>query len=109
VGEIPDLSKLNGKKKPEPEPEAGPPQARTAFLVVVGADGNIQVSADTTQEIEVERPCTTDDIYTAAALICKDIQVQQTAALVSQSLLQMGSMLQQQATDQQLRQRLNLK
>jgi len=108
MAEVPDLSKLNGNKPPAPE-ATGPIQARTAFLVIVGADGNIQVSADLDQEVLVEQSCTTDDIYMAAALITKDIQVQQTAALVQQGLLQMGSMVQQHQQDAQLRQHLNLK
>jgi hypothetical protein len=109
MAEIPDLSKLNGNKPPEPEPATGPLQAHTAFLVVVGADGNIQVSTDTGQTVEVAKVCTTDDIFTACGLIQKDIQVQQTAALVQNGLLQMGSLMQQQQADQAIRHRLNLK
>lgn len=104
--EIPDLSKLkNGNQPTEPEPEKAP--ARTAFMVVVGADGNVVISTETGHE--VTQVCTHDDIYTACALIMKDIEVQQTAGLVQQSLLQMGSMLQQHQQDAQLRQHLNLK
>lgn len=109
MADVPDLSQLkNGSKPPEPEaPQAVP--ARTAFLVVVGADGNIQVSADVGQPVEMKERCTTDDIFMACSLICKDIGVQQTAQLVSAQLLQMGSALQQQTQEQQIRQRLNLK
>jgi hypothetical protein len=107
VNEIPDLSKLNGSTPPEPAP--APIPAKTAFLVVVDDQGNIQVSSDLGLDVTVERPCSTDDIYTACALIQMDIQSQRTADLVSKSLLQMGSMLQQQSQNEQLRQRLNLK
>jgi hypothetical protein len=108
MADVPDLSKLkNGTRPPAPEPEKT--VARTAFLVVVRADGNIVVSIDTGQEVEVQHPCTTDDIYMAATLICKDIAVQQTAQAVQSGLLQMGSVLQQQTQDQQIRQHLNLK
>lgn len=109
MAQIPDLSKLNGNKSPEPDAEPTAVQARTAFLVVVGADGNVQVTADLGQRVEVEKQVTTDDIYNAATLICKDIQVQQTAALVTNGLMQMGSLIQQQTADQAIRQRLNLK
>jgi hypothetical protein len=106
MAEIPDLSKMKNGNKP-PEPQAV--QAKTAFLVVVGTDGNIQVSADTSLDVEVQSQPTTDDIYTACALITKDIQVQQTAALVSNGLLQMGSLLQQQAQNEQIKNALRLK
>lgn len=109
MSEIPDLSKLNGSKPPEPEQPSGPVQARTAFLVVVDAKGNIQVSTNTTQDVEVDHECTTDDIFTACSLILKDIQVQQTAGLVQASLMQMGAAMQQQAMNEQIRQRINLK
>lgn len=108
MNEIPDLSKLKDNGTPQPD-KATPVPAKTAFLVVVGADGNIQVSADTGLEVEVQGQPTTDDIYTACTLITKDIQVQQTAGLVSNSLLQMGSMLQQQAQNQQIKNALRLK
>jgi len=106
MAEIPDLSKL---KDAQPEaPEQPKPLPRTAFLVVVDADGNIQVStADI--GLDVQQVGTTDDVYTSCALIMKDIQVQQTAGLVQQGLLQMGSLMQKQQQDQQLRQHLNLK
>lgn len=109
--EIPDLSKLkNGQQPPPPTPEQpSMPQARTAFLVIVGADGNILVSTDLDQEIQVDHPVTTDDLYAACSLIMKDITVQQTAGLVSQGLLQMGSLMQRQAQDQAIASRLNLK
>jgi hypothetical protein len=106
VPEIPDLSKMKNNQPP-PEPE--PALARTAFLVIVGADGNIEVTVNLSREVAVERQATTDDIYAASTLINKDIQVQQTAMLVQQGLLQMGSMMQQQAQNDQIRNRLNLK
>lgn len=110
MADVPDLSQLkNGSKPPEPEAPSQAVPARTAFLVVVGADGNIQVSADVGQPIEMKELCTTDDVFMACSLICKDIGVQQTAQLVQASLLQMGSALQQQTQEQQIRQRLNLK
>lgn len=109
MAEIPDLSKLNGTPPPQPEQPTGPRQAHMAFLVIVAGDGNIQVSTDTGQEIEAAKQPTTDDIYSACALIQKDIQMQQTAQLVQGGLLQMGSMMQQAQVDQNLRQRLNLK
>lgn len=105
--QIPDLSKLKNNEAPSDKPEPVP--AKTAFLVVVGADGNIQVSADTSLEVEVQSQPSTDDIYTACALITKDIQVQQTAALVSNGLLQMGSLLQQQEQNQRIKNSLRLK
>lgn len=109
--EIPDLSKLkNGQQPPPPTPEQPTStRVRTAFLVIVGADGNIVVSADVAQEIEFEHPVTTDELYSACSLIIKDITVQQTAGLVSQGLLQMGSLMQRQAQDQAIASRLNLK
>jgi hypothetical protein len=106
VPEIPDLSRL---KNNQPPPEAKSALARTAFLVIVGADGNIEVTVDLSRDVSVERHATTDDIYAASTLIIKDVQVQQTAMLVQQGLLQMGSMVQQQAADAQIRNRLNLK
>lgn len=109
MADVPDLSKLKNGSTPPPEPDQPAPVARTAFLVVVGADGNIAVSNDTGQEVEVQQKCTTDDIYMAATLIIKDIQVQQTAQLVQNGLLQMGNLMQQQQQEQAIRNRLNLK
>lgn len=105
--EIPDLSKLG---KPSAAATDAPPQQaalRVAFTVLVGADGNVVISADTGHE--VQQACTHDDIYTACAMIMKDVQVQQTAQVVQRSLLQMGSMMQQAQTDSAIRQHLNLK
>lgn len=104
--EIPDLSKLNSKKDPEPEEEKQ--TYRTAFTVLVDANGNIQVSSDI-GDVEVEHQASHDEIWSACQLIIKDIQIQQTAGLVQGGLLQMGSMMQQAQVDQQLRHRLNLK
>lgn len=107
--EIPDLSQIkNGQQAPPTEP-IPPAQANTAFLVIVGADGNINVTGNLDVEVAVDRPVTPDDIYSACSLIIKDVQVQQTAALVQAGLLQMGSMMQQQAQHEQIRNRLNLK
>jgi hypothetical protein len=105
MAEIPDLSKLNGSS-PDPDEQK---VFRTGFMVLVDAQGNIQVTADLGENVIVEHPPTHDEIWSAASLICKDIQVQQTAGLVQTSLLQMGSMMQQAQVDTQLRQRLNLK
>lgn len=105
--EVPDLSKLkNGSAPTDPEPPAQP-VLRTAFLVLVGADGNVVVSTDV--DHEVEHTCTPDDIYVNCAFIMKDIQIQQTAGLVQQALLQMGSMMQQAQVDQQIRKNIKLK
>lgn len=108
MAEIPDLSQLkNGQQAPaDPAP---PTQARTAFLVIVGVNGDINVVGNLDTEVAIERTITPDDIYSACTLIIKDVQVQQTAALVQAGLLQMGSMMQQQAQTDQIRNRLNLK
>lgn len=107
MAQIPDLSKL-GNKPPEPEPEEKKTY-RTAFSVLVDANGNIQVSSDAPEGIEVDHQASHDEIWSACQLIIKDIQVQQTAGLVQGGLLQMGSMMQQAQVDAQLRNRLNLK
>lgn len=104
--DVPDLSKLNGESKTEPQP---PQVYRTAFLVLVDAQGNIQVSSEVGENTTVEHPATHDEIWSACQLIIKDIQVQQTAGLVQQGLLQMGSIMQQQSVDQQIRNRINLR
>lgn len=109
MAEIPDLSKLKNGQQPPPPEEPANTRVRTAFLVVVGADGNIVVSTDLAQDIQIEHQVSTDDLYSACSLIIKDIQVQQTAGLVSQGLLQMGSLMQRQAQDQAIASRLNLK
>lgn len=109
MAEIPDLSKLNGNKPPEPEQPTGPVQMRTAFMVLVDAKGNIQVSSDVGENILVDHQPSHDEIWSACQLIIKDIQVQQTAGLVQTALLQMGSAMQQQAMNEQIRQRINLK
>jgi hypothetical protein len=107
--EIPDLSKLKNGSTP-PEPEAPQQQeVRTAFLVLVDANGNIQVSTDVGENIVPDHMASHDEIWSACQLIIKDIQIQQTAGLVSNGLLQMGSALQQHAQEQALRARLNLK
>lgn len=108
MAQIPDLSKLNSNKPPEPDTEEKKPTYRTAFSVLVDANGNIQVSSDV-PDIEVDHQASHDEIWSACQLIIKDITVQQTAGLVQGGLLQMGSMMQQAQVDQQLRNRLNLK
>jgi hypothetical protein len=108
VSDVPDLSKL--KNNAPPEPEAEQPQIyRTAFTVLIDANGNIQVSSDLPEGIEAEHQATHDEIWSTCQLIIKDIQAQQIAGMVQGSLLQMGSMMQQAQVDQHLRKRLNLK
>lgn len=106
--EIPDLSKLKNNTPPEPEAEEKQTY-RTAFTVLVDANGNIQVSSDLPEGVEADHLATHDEIWSTCQLIIKDIQAQQIAGLVQGGLLQMGSMMQQAQVDQHLRQRLNLK
>lgn len=106
--QIPDLSKLKDNTPPQPEVEEKRTY-RTAFTVLVDANGNIQVSSDLPPDIETDHQATHDEIWSTCQLIIKDIQAQQIAGLVQGGLLQMGSMMQQAQVDQHLRQRLNLK
>lgn len=106
MADIPDLSKSNGQAPPTAS--TPPIRAAVAFLVIVQHDGTIVATSDTTQAVGVAREATPDDIYAACSLICKDVIVQQTAALTQQAILQMGAALQQQAQTAKIRSGLNL-
>ena len=93
------------EENPEPEGE----QVRTAFLVVVGKDGNTVAIPDLDYAIIRDHMPSVDEIYSAVSVVAKDIQVQETAQITTQFMQQMAAAAQQQMQAQQLAQRLNLK
>lgn len=81
---------------------------RTAFLVLVDTDGNVQVTPDLDVQVERQHLPSADEVYGIAAVVQKDIAAQESAALTQNSLMQMGSAMRQQTENQQLRSQLKL-
>lgn len=89
-----------------PEPEGQP--VRTAFLVVVGQDGSAVAISDLDLAVVRDYLPSTDDIYGALQIICKDIEVQEGAQVTASFMHQMAMAQMQQRANQQLVAGLNL-
>lgn len=86
-----------------PEPELPPiPVVTTAFLVVVSSDGQTMATGDLHHQVIQSRLPSADDIYSACAVIQKDITTTESAMRTQQAMIQYGQQMQQQAQAQQL-------
>lgn len=92
---------------PPGEDEIGIP-VTTAFLVAIGLDGAVVATADLTQKFVPRRGATGDDIYGAAAVVQKDLQVAETAQRTQQQMMAVGQAMQRQAQEAQLRASLKI-
>jgi hypothetical protein len=100
------LAKM-AEDNPPSEDEIGTP-VTTAFLVAVGLDGAVVATSDLTQQFVPRRGATPDDIYGAASVVLKDLQVMETASRTQQAMMMMGQAMQQQQQEAALRSRLKL-
>jgi hypothetical protein len=100
------LAKM-AEENPPAEDEVGTP-VTTAFIVAIGLDGAVVATSDLTQQYVPRRGATPDDIYGAASVVLKDLQVMETAQRTQQAMMMMGQAMQQQAQEAALRQRLKL-
>jgi hypothetical protein len=89
-----------------PEPEGQP--VRTAFLVVVAQDGSAVAVSDLDLAVVRDYLPSTDDIYGALQVICKDIEVQEGAQTTASFMHQMAMAQMQQRQHQQMVAGLNL-
>jgi hypothetical protein len=95
------------EENPPSEDEVGTP-VTTAFIVAIGLDGAVVATSDLTQQYVPRRGATPDDIYGAASVVLKDLQVMETAQRTQQAMMMMGQAMQQQAQEAALRSRLKL-
>jgi hypothetical protein len=95
------------EENPPSEDEIGTP-VTTAFLVAVGLDGAVVATSDLTQQFVPRRGATPDDIYGAASVVLKDLEVMETASRTQQAMMMMGQAMQQQQQEAALRSRLKL-
>ena len=81
---------------------------RTAFLVILDKDGNVQVTPDLSAKVQRQHMPSADEVYGLAGVVQKDIAAQESAALTQQALMSMGQQMRQHAQDQQIRSNLKL-
>jgi hypothetical protein len=96
------LEALAEKNPPEPEK----PQVLTAFLVVVGTDGNPQVMAFPDPDLEMLSEPTNDLVFQAASTIVKDIQLGEAAQATVAMMAQQAQMMAQHQQEAMIRARL---
>lgn len=97
------LAKLAEENEPEGE------QVRTAFLVVVTHDGTTIAVPDINMPLVLDHPASVDEIFGAAQVVIKDIQVQETAQHTAAFMQQMAMAQIQARQNAALAQRLDLK
>ena len=88
------------------EPEAR--QVRTAFLVIINPEGDVQVTAELNVPLQRAHIPNNDEIYSACATVQKDILVQDTSVRTAMTMQQVAMQAQQQFQAQRLAQSLNL-
>lgn len=69
-------------------------QALTGFLIVQSTDGTWAVLPDPTTEVEVQRPPTSDDIFSGCAVVQKDIVARESAVHTQHAMMQLGAAMQ---------------
>lgn len=79
----------------EAEP-AGPEAVDYAFLIYAKPDGQLVLTNDINVAIQPERAPTHDEVFSAFAIMQKDMLIQQTAATSAQAVLQMQQAMMQQ-------------
>lgn len=93
-------------------PEAEPRKALTAFVVVVGFDGNPEVMAFEDEELVVQVHPTPDLVFAACSTVVKDLQAQETAqhaaALTAQFMTQQARAMMEQQQAEAIRAGLHL-
>jgi len=104
--DIPDLSKLKHEEKQE---EPSVIKARTAFLVIVDENGEIYAQPDLAIPLTRSYFPSADDIYSACAVVQRDITVQISAQHTVLGMQQMAMMQAQRLQEAQLLQGINLK
>lgn len=65
-------------------------QALTAFLVVIGEDGQISFQPDVNYPLVLQRFPHPDEVQAAALVVADNIAVQKTAATVQQAMAVLG-------------------
>jgi hypothetical protein len=95
---VENLAQERGGPAEEPEER----RALTAFLVVVGLDGNPEVLSFNDPNLNLLTGPTPDLIYAAAQTIAKDFLAMETARATAEVMQQHAMALQQQMQDQML-------
>jgi hypothetical protein len=98
---VEELARRNG----ESPSEAGAPQAQkvlTAFLVVVGLDGNPTPMAFNDPQFDILTQATPDLIHAFCGTVRKDIEAMESAQATAEVMQQQAMALQQQMQDQML-------
>lgn len=94
-------------ENPPADDETGTP-VTTAFLVVIGLDGAVMATSDLTQQFVPRRGATPDDMYSASAVVQKDIAAMETASRTQQAIMMVGQAMAAQQQEAALRQRLKI-
>lgn len=84
--------------------EAEVVEAKTAFVVFIKDDGSVVMSPDLNLPIVSERQPTINEVYSACALVMKDIQNQETAVLAAQHTVNAQMQMAQRMHDAQMNQ-----
>lgn len=97
------VERLAQERGGEPGPEAPQPQkVLTAFVVVVGLDGNPQPMVFNDPQFDILTQATPDLIYAAAATVMKDIEAMENAQATAEVMQQQAMAMQQQMQEQML-------
>lgn len=97
------VENLAQEKGGEPGPEQPDRQkVLTAFLVVVGLDGNPEVMAFNDGQFDILTQVTPDHIYGACSVIQKDLDAREAALVTADIMQQQAMAMQQQMQDRML-------
>jgi succinate dehydrogenase/fumarate reductase-like Fe-S protein len=91
---------------PDAEPEGLP--VRTAFLVIVGRDGTVEVTPDINAQVVRDLVPSADDVYGALQTAAKDIEIQENSLATASAMHQMAMAQMAQRQNAQLAAGLNL-
>lgn len=69
-----ELLRLQGEQEEADRAAQDGVQAMTAFIVIIGHDGSAVASHDLNQTVFIDREATTDDMYSGAAIVVRDIE-----------------------------------
>lgn len=102
------LAEMGEKAGINPEPEL--PMVATAFLVVLGPNGEYTATHDLSDvnKFRVSRPAGGDDMVAGCAVVGASMQAQQTAVLTQQIMMQSAQMMAQKQQEAQLLKGLKL-
>jgi len=100
---------LTGKAAEPKEEVAEFIDAKTAFMIYWTKEGEVMVSPDLNAPIVIERPPTATEVYSACAIVQKDVIAQQTSLGTVQTQMQVGRQMAEAQANQQILQQMQKK